>query len=83
MYPIGVVVFAVLPALRAQAPMTAATLWRLLFGALAYGTYDLTNYATLRNWTAADHRARHRLRRARIRHCRHGGLFRASVLIAR
>jgi uncharacterized membrane protein len=21
-----------------------------LFGALAYGTYDLTNYATLRNW---------------------------------
>jgi len=23
----------------------------LLFGALAYATYDLTNYATLRNWT--------------------------------
>jgi len=22
----------------------------LLFGAIAYATYDLTNYATLRNW---------------------------------
>jgi uncharacterized membrane protein len=48
-FPIGVVVFAVLPALRAQAPITATTL-ALLFGALAYATYDLTNYATLRNW---------------------------------
>jgi uncharacterized membrane protein len=48
-YPIGVVVFAVLPALRAQTSMTGATL-ALLFGALAYATYDLTNYATLRNW---------------------------------
>jgi uncharacterized membrane protein len=27
-------------------------LWSgLLFGAIAYGTYDLTNFATLRNWT--------------------------------
>jgi uncharacterized membrane protein len=50
MYPIGIVVFAVLPALRAQTAFTAATL-ALLFGALAYATYDLTNYATLRNWT--------------------------------
>jgi uncharacterized membrane protein len=47
MYPVGVVVFAVLPALRAQTPFTAAAL-ALLFGALAYATYDLTNYATLR-----------------------------------
>ena len=49
MYPIGVVVFAVLPALRGQTPMTGAAL-AALFGAIAYGTYDLTNYATLRNW---------------------------------
>jgi uncharacterized membrane protein len=48
-FPIGVVIFAVLPALRTQTPMTATTL-ALLFGALAYATYDLTNYATLRNW---------------------------------
>jgi uncharacterized membrane protein len=50
MYPIGIVVFAVLPGLRAQSPLAAATL-ALLFGALAYATYDLTNYAALRNWT--------------------------------
>src|ERR1700734_1543899 len=50
LYPIGVVAFAVLPGLRAQSPLAAAAL-ALLFGALAYATYDLTNYATLRNWT--------------------------------
>jgi uncharacterized membrane protein len=50
LYPIGIVVFAVLPGLRAQSPLAAAAL-ALLFGALAYATYDLTNYATLRNWT--------------------------------
>lgn len=49
-FPIGIVVFAVLPALRAKTLGTAALLG-LLFGAIAYGTYDLTNYATLRNWT--------------------------------
>jgi uncharacterized membrane protein len=49
-YPIGVVVFAVLPGLRAGFASTAFFL-ALLFGALAYATYDLTNYATLRNWT--------------------------------
>jgi uncharacterized membrane protein len=48
-YPVGVVVFAVLPALRAQSAMTGAT-QALLFGAISYATYDLTNYATLRNW---------------------------------
>jgi uncharacterized membrane protein len=49
-YPIGIIVFAVTPALRSASVLTAATL-ALLFGALAYATYDLTNYATLRNWT--------------------------------
>jgi len=49
-YPIGVVVFAVLPALRSGSVATAFAL-ALLFGAIAYATYDLTNYATLRNWT--------------------------------
>jgi uncharacterized membrane protein len=50
LYPIGVVVFAVLPALRAGS-LATAFLSALLFGAIAYATYDLTNYATLRNWT--------------------------------
>lgn len=50
MYPIGIVVFVVIPALRAGSVVTALALG-LLFGAIAYATYDLTNYATLRNWT--------------------------------
>lgn len=49
-YPVGVVFFAVLPGLRNQQG-TGVFLSALLFGAIAYGTYDLTNYATLRNWT--------------------------------
>src|ERR1700692_4314106 len=49
-YPLRVVVFAVMPGLRAAFSATALVL-ALLFGALAYATYDLTNFATLRNWT--------------------------------
>jgi uncharacterized membrane protein len=50
LYPIGIVVFATLPGLRAESAVIALG-FGLLFGAMAYGTYDLTNYATLRNWT--------------------------------
>ena len=46
MYPAGLVIFAVAPALKSGSPATA-----LLLGALAYGTYELTNFATIRNWT--------------------------------
>jgi uncharacterized membrane protein len=49
-YPIGIVAFAVLPSLRSGS-IAPALCSGLLFGALAYATYDLTNYATLRNWT--------------------------------
>jgi uncharacterized membrane protein len=49
-FPVGILVFAVVPALKADAVNTAV-LYGLLFGALAYATYDLTNYATLRNWS--------------------------------
>jgi uncharacterized membrane protein len=49
-FPIGVFVLAVLPALKAGS-LTSAVGSGILFGALAYATYDLTNFATLRNWT--------------------------------
>lgn len=49
-FPIGIVSFGVLPALRANSVLTAFLL-AFLFGAIAYATYDLTNYATLKNWT--------------------------------
>lgn len=49
LYPVGVVVFAVLPALERSSWTHAATLGALL-GLMAYGTYDLSNLATLKGW---------------------------------
>lgn len=49
-YIIGIVAFAVLPALEQGAWMRA--LWGgALLGLVAYGTYDITNLATLTNWS--------------------------------
>ena len=45
----GLVVFAVLPALHKHDWRSAAVLGGLL-GLVAYGTYNLSNLATLRNW---------------------------------
>jgi uncharacterized membrane protein len=50
LYPLGVVFFAVNPALSAQSLTQALVLGGLL-GLFAYGTYDLTNLATIRNWS--------------------------------
>ncbi len=49
LYLFGVVYFAVAPALRKDGWRIAA-LNGALFGLVAYGTYDLTNQATLRHW---------------------------------
>jgi uncharacterized membrane protein len=49
-FPLGVVHFALMPALR-DGSAGAALLNGALIGLLAYATYDLTNYATLRPWT--------------------------------
>lgn len=49
-FPAGLALFAVAPGLRDNSVLTAA-LYGALFGLFTYGTYDLTNYATLRNWT--------------------------------
>lgn len=50
MFPVGVVLFVLTPALKAQSLVTAL-IFGALFGLFTYGTYDLTNQATLRNWT--------------------------------
>ena len=49
-YPIGLLVFVINPALKSGS-MTTAAAYGALFGFFTYATYDLTNYATLRNWT--------------------------------
>ncbi|UWF50819.1 DUF2177 family protein [Pseudomonas sp. N3-W] len=48
LYVVGCVVFVVLPAITWR---RAACLGALL-GLVAYGTYDLSNWATLRGWSA-------------------------------
>ncbi len=48
-YPVGLVLFAVLPQVGQTGTLKAALLGAL-FGLIAYGTYDLTNLATLRDW---------------------------------
>lgn len=49
-YVAGVLYFVSLPALRAGDPM-AALIGGALLGLFAYGTYEFTNYATLRDWS--------------------------------
>lgn len=50
LYGIGVLAFVVRPALGDGGTPLSAFGWGLLFGLVAYGTYDLTNHATLPNW---------------------------------
>jgi len=48
-YVVGILALAVVPAL--QNGDVWGAVWRAaIFGALAYGTYDLTNLATLKGW---------------------------------
>jgi len=48
-YVIGILIFAVVPALQKES-LARALLLGGLFGFFTYATYDLTNLATLRDW---------------------------------
>ena len=52
MYVAGIVFFAVQPALGSGSWKTAA-LHGAVLGFIAYATYDMTNYATLKDWPLA------------------------------
>jgi uncharacterized membrane protein len=49
-YTIGLFGFVVWPAQQVESPLRAL-LSGALFGCVTYATYDLTNQATLRNWS--------------------------------
>lgn len=51
LYAVGVVVLVVIPALDREMALGRAVLYGALLGLVAYGTYDLTNQATLRGWS--------------------------------
>lgn len=53
LYGIGLLAFVLRPALQEASGLPAVFLWGCLFGLIAYGTYDLTNHATLRDWPLA------------------------------
>ena len=48
MFPLGLLIFAVLP--QAGSPVFKAALMGALFGFFAYSTYDLTNLAVIKDW---------------------------------
>lgn len=50
LYAFALNVFVVLPALKNNTGYLDLFLLGLLFGMVTYGTYDLTNQATLKNW---------------------------------
>lgn len=51
LYPLGLLYFAILPQ-SADTGLAQAALRGALFGFFAYGTYDLSNLATLKDWPA-------------------------------
>ena len=50
LYVAGLLVFVSWPALKTGAPLQAL-LFGALLGAMCYGTYEMTNYATLADWS--------------------------------
>jgi uncharacterized membrane protein len=50
LFPVGLMIFAIEPAARTENVATAL-FYGALFGFFTYATYDLTNFATLKNWT--------------------------------
>ena len=48
LFPLGLLIFAVLP--QADNPVWKAALMGALFGFFAYSTYDLTNLAVIKDW---------------------------------
>lgn len=49
-YPLAIVIFALQPGLEAKS-LTKALLLGLFLGFISYGTYELTNMATIKDWT--------------------------------
>ena len=50
LFAVGIVIFAVRPALT-SGDWRIAALYGALFGFFTYATYDLTNFATMKVWT--------------------------------
>ena len=49
-YAAALAILVLLPSIHHQEKTLHTVLKGIVFGLVAYGTYDLTNYATLKNW---------------------------------
>ena len=52
LFVVGILIFAVLPAVQAGSWKTAL-IYGALFGFFTYATYDMTNLATLKGWSVS------------------------------
>jgi uncharacterized membrane protein len=52
-YVFGLVILVIMPAFRAETSLKNVFLLGALLGFVAYGTYDFTNHATVKNWPLA------------------------------
>ena len=50
LYPLGLIVLVILPAIKGNTSFFKIFLLGALFGLIAYATYDLTNLATIKDW---------------------------------
>lgn len=50
LYPIAISLFITSPAVEQDYSWMKTAFYGAMFGLVAYGTYDLTNLATLKNW---------------------------------
>ena len=48
-FNIGLLIFVILPSIEKNS-YTTLILYSLLYGLVTYATYDLTNYATIKDW---------------------------------
>ncbi len=48
-FNIGLLVFVILPSIEKNS-YSALIIYSLLYGIVTFATYDLTNYATIKNW---------------------------------
>ena len=51
-FNIGLLIFVILPSIEKNS-YTTLILYSLLYGLVTYATYDLTNYATVKDWPFA------------------------------
>lgn len=50
LYGIGALVLVVMPLIKSNGSLAQAFMMGAFLGLIAYGTYDLTNHATLKDW---------------------------------